>query len=99
MIHDFRAEIAHQSRRLGRFLLIGFLAALQASPLLAKVVVFWQAGFPTVASQPVERSSLAKALDGMGAQFADLSGLNEPATLSDADVLILPYGSAEIGRA
>jgi Beta-galactosidase len=82
------------TNRLGRLVFVALLAALLPASLSAKVVVFWQSGFPTVASEPVERAALARALDGMGAQFADLAGLNETATLADADLLILPYGSA-----
>jgi hypothetical protein len=85
---------AEQKRRLSRLALLALMAALLPLPLAAKVVVFWQPGFPTVASQPVERSSLAQALQGMDAQFADLEGLNKPTSLADADLLILPYGSA-----
>jgi hypothetical protein len=47
-----------------------------------------------VASQPVERSSLLQALDGVDTQFADVEALNAPATLQGADLLILPYGSS-----
>jgi len=63
-------------------------------PALAKVVVFWQPGFPTVASQPVSRDALVKALDGMAPVFAGVDGLKDPATLNGADLLVLPYGSA-----
>jgi hypothetical protein len=58
----------------------------------ANVVVFWQAGFPTVASQPVEQESLNKALAGMNPEFVGEDGL--AAAVTDADLLILPYGSA-----
>ena len=91
---DCSLSISYLTRRLGRFAFAALLAALLPASLPAKVVVFWQSGFPTVASQPVERAALAKALDGMDAQFADLASLNETASLSDADLLILPYGSA-----
>jgi hypothetical protein len=62
--------------------------------LCAKVVVFWQPDFPTVASQPLDRSVLERALNGMDPVFADVASLNQPATLDHADLLILPYGSA-----
>jgi hypothetical protein len=62
--------------------------------VFAKVVVFWQEGFPTVASQPLARETLVKALDGMDPAFADVEGLKDPASLSSADLLVLPYGSA-----
>jgi hypothetical protein len=71
-----------------------FLAAAVSLPGFAKVVVFWQPGFPTVASQPVSRDALVKALDGMEPVFAGIDGLKDPATLSGADLLVLPYGSA-----
>ncbi len=91
---DSTLNAAQQARRLSRFVLIALVAALLPSPIFAKVIVFWQQGFPTAASQPVERPVLAKALDGMDPEFVDLTSLNEPATLSKADLLILPYGSA-----
>jgi hypothetical protein len=78
----------------------GAMAAMAAAcvllaPLLhAKTVVFWQPGFPTVDSQPLDRATLEQAAKGMDAQFADLKILNDPATLTGADLLILPYGSA-----
>ena len=71
-----------------------FLALAVSLPGFAKVVVFWQPGFPTVASQPVSRDALVKALDGMDPVFAGLDGLKDPATLNGADLLVLPYGSA-----
>jgi hypothetical protein len=91
---DCLTENAQPERNLIRLVLVASIAVLLTAPVQAKTVVFWQPGFPTVASQPVERASLAQALDGVDAQFADLKSLNEPATLSDADLLILPYGSA-----
>jgi hypothetical protein len=60
----------------------------------AKVIVFWQPGFPTIASQPVDRVSLDRALDGLEPVFADESSLVAAETLSNADLLVLPYGSA-----
>ena len=41
-----------------------FLIALGVSAAFARVVVFEQAGFPTVASQPVSHETLVKAIDG-----------------------------------
>jgi hypothetical protein len=83
-----------QPRRLGRLITVALIATLLPALAHAKTVVFWQDGFPTVGSEPVDRSSLTQALDGMDAQFADLKSLDDPATLKDADLLILPYGSA-----
>ncbi len=62
------------------------------SSLAAKVVVFWQDGFPSVASQPVSREALTQTLDAP--VFAGIEALRDPATLSDTDLLVLPYGSA-----
>jgi hypothetical protein len=58
------------------------------------VVVFWQPGFPTLESQPVPQENLRQALEGMQPEFANLEELNDPATLRDAELLVLPYGSA-----
>ena len=71
-----------------------FAALFLCSPLHAKTVVFWQSGFPTVASQPIERESLEKAFDGLDASFVDESALAAPDSLANADLLVLPYGSA-----
>ena len=68
------------------------LALFGVSSLCGKAVVFWQDGFPTVASQPVSREVLTQALDAP--VFADVEALRDPAILSDADLLVLPYGSA-----
>jgi hypothetical protein len=72
-------------------LLAAFLIPVQ---LYAKVVVFWQPGFPTVSSQPIDRAILDKALEGIDATFADEAALSIPETLKDAELLVLPYGSA-----
>ena len=74
-------------------LILALIAPFPAS-MFAKVVVFWQSGFPIVASQPVDRSALMHALDGMDPVFADLAAMKEPTTFTGADLLILPYGSA-----
>jgi len=55
-----------------------------------KVVVFWQEGFPTIESQPVPQATLSKAL--RQPVFADTGELAQ--SLKDADLLVLPYGSA-----
>ena len=70
------------------------LIGLSALPAAAKVAIFWQPGFPTIASQPVARDTLAKAFDGMDATFAGIDQLKDPAALAGADLLVLPYGSA-----
>jgi hypothetical protein len=58
-----------------------------------RLVVFWQPGFPTISSTPIDRSTLTSAL-GSNASFADIASINDPATLSEASLLVLPYGSA-----
>ncbi|HEY1207551.1 MAG TPA: beta-galactosidase [Bryobacteraceae bacterium] len=68
------------------------LALAGVSSLPAKVVVFWQDGFPTAASQPLSREVLGQALDAP--VFTGIEALRDPAALSDADLLVLPYGSA-----
>ena len=57
-------------------------------------VVFLQPGFPTVASEPIDRSTLSSALAPLQPTFADLAALNQPGSLAQASVLVLPYGSA-----
>jgi hypothetical protein len=77
-----------------RSIWIFFAVLLLAAPLQAKTVVFWQEGFPTVSSQPLSRATLDQALSTDVPVYADESALNTPATLADADLLVLPYGSA-----
>ncbi|WP_158790936.1 beta-galactosidase [Granulicella sp. L60] len=60
----------------------------------AKTIVFWQPGFPTLESEPIEQATLSRALDGLNPVFADVAKLNDDATLKDAELLVLPYGSA-----
>lgn len=67
---------------------------LGSAPLVAKTVVFWQSEFPTVASQPISRQALAQAVAGDDPVFAGLDRLQDLSTLADADLLVLPYGSA-----
>jgi hypothetical protein len=88
-------SLRHPSlRRLKRLAVAAALIVSFAVSLHAKTVVFLQPGFPTVASQPVERGALEQALHGMDAQFEDLKSLSDPAALAGADLLVLPYGSA-----
>jgi hypothetical protein len=76
------------------YLWLLFAVLIAPIELHAKVVVFWQPEFPTIASQPVDRATLDKALDGMEPVFANESVLVAADTLSSADLLVLPYGSA-----
>ena len=64
------------------------LALAGVSSLCGKVVVFWQDGFPSVASQPVSREVLTETLEAP--VFAGVEALRDPATLSDTDLLVLP---------
>ncbi len=73
---------------------VAFFLLLFSPPLVAQVVVFWQPGFPTVASQPVERSTLSAALSDLHPAFLDLKALESPTALEKAELLVLPYGSA-----
>ncbi len=73
--------------------LLAFLSFV-SSPLVAQVVVFWQPGFPAVASQPLDRATLATALTDLHPTFLDLEALQSPASLASAKLLVLPYGSA-----
>src|SRR5258708_2728438 len=72
----------------------GLLIFLGSSLGLARVVVFWQDGFPTVASQPVVRHTRVRAWDGVDPTFTNIDGLKDPATLASTELLIFPYGSA-----
>jgi hypothetical protein len=74
-------------------LLVLSLFTWGGSPLFAKTVVFWQDGFPTVASEPISRAALTQAL-GEDAVFIGIDGLRDPSALANADLLVLPYGSA-----
>ena len=51
-------------------------------------------GFPTVASQPVSRDALMKALNDRDVLFAGIAELKDAATWKDVDLFVLPYGSA-----
>ncbi len=68
------------------------LITLSIVPAAAKVVVFWQPGFPAVASQPAARDTLAQAFEGMEPVFYGLDQIKDPAALAGADLLVLPYG-------
>jgi hypothetical protein len=70
-----------------------FFALFSALPVFARVIVFQEPGFPTVDSEPVSPATLQNAL-GSDVVFADISALNSPDEFRDADLLVLPYGSA-----
>jgi len=71
-----------------------FVASLLSSLGQAKVVVFWQPGFPTTASKPIDRATIERALQALNPVFADETALAAADTLADSDLLILPYGSS-----
>ncbi len=70
-----------------------FAILLSSFAAFGQLVVFHEAGFPTVNSEPVSDSALRQAL-GSQIEFAGSDALNEPATLDHARLLVLPYGSA-----
>ncbi len=74
--------------------LLSFVLLACGPALFGKIVVFWQEGFPTVASQPLSRDTLLKALDDHEVVFASIAELQDAATWKDADLFVLPYGSA-----
>ncbi len=88
--------------RLAGMALLGMSAAA-ATPLPApmkpptaagKIVIFQQAGFPTLESQPAARADLTAALAGLPIEFVNLRQLAAAAAWREASALILPYGSA-----
>jgi len=77
-----------------KVVLLSLLLIACVSTLAAKTVVFWQDGFPTVSSQSLSRDTLRNALDDRQVVFAGLAELKNEATWKDADLFVLPYGSA-----
>ncbi len=77
-------------------IILGVIAVvvLRSTMLLAQVTVFWQPGFPTVASQPMDRDSLDQSLRNMDPMFVDLAAIKAPGALDTTRLLVLPYGSA-----
>ncbi len=59
-----------------------------------KVVIFWQAGFPTLESQPIARQTVEQAFAGAEPVFAGIAEFRRPDLLARTDLLVLPYGSA-----
>jgi hypothetical protein len=60
----------------------------------AEVVVFMEPGFPAIETEAPTRETLAAALSGHEVAFAGVDALAKPETLSGAELLVLPYGSA-----
>ena len=73
---------------------VTFFVLLCSSPIFSQTAVFWQPGFPTIASQPVSRASITTSLDGMNPSFLDLAALKYSDALAKTNLLLLPYGSA-----
>lgn len=65
---------------------------LQAQVETPRAVAFFQAGFPTVASEPISQAALSAAIPGL--TFADIDQLHTGNAFANASLLILPYGSA-----
>lgn len=76
--------------------LVPFLMVLLVStaPAYGKVVVFWQDGFPTIESLPVAKQTLLQAFGDAETILAGTADFKKADTLKDADLLVLPYGSA-----
>ena len=92
------AELRRFANKVSRRLFVQFLLASAlfiwaSSSLFAKTVVFWQDGFPTVANEPISRTTLMQSL-GEDAVFVGIDSLRDPSALANADLLVLPYGSA-----
>ena len=78
--------------RLASRLLLSLALASAPAGALAKTVVFWQSGFPAADSPAPTESALRAAF--AGADFADADHLSAVLASSDANLLVLPYGSA-----
>jgi hypothetical protein len=74
-------------------LLCGSVVCGARAQAAQKVVVFWQPGFPTISSEPVERDAMEAAV-GKDAVFADVAAINSAGALDGVGLLVLPYGSA-----
>jgi hypothetical protein len=83
---------ARESRQ--ALLRVAVLLSLLPSAAVAQVAVFWQPGFPTVASQPVNRDTLSAVLDPV---FLDLKSLQAPGALEKTKGRAVPPLSAVIG--
>jgi hypothetical protein len=78
-------------RTILRFLLPVLVVCAPAS-LWARTIVFWQPGFPTADSVAPDAAGLRAAF--AGTEFADAAQLGPALAAPDADLLVLPYGSA-----
>ena len=73
-------------------LLVGLHFVGAAAAQRTHIVVFQQAGFPTVESEPLSPATLHAVFTT--ADFVDTDGLQKEETLQQASLLVLPYGSA-----
>jgi hypothetical protein len=78
-------------RSVARLLLVA-LCAFAPAAASAKAVIFWQPGFPVADSVAPDEATLHVVFPN--ADFADAHQLPGALASSDADLLILPYGSA-----
>ncbi len=78
--------------RYGFRLLLAVVLALTPLCTFAKTVVFWQPGFPAADSPPASEAGLRAAF--ATAEFANAAQLPSALAAPDADLLVLPYGSA-----
>jgi hypothetical protein len=75
------------------FFLIGsFLTG--TSLTASKTVIFFERNFPTIENSEISRQSLERAFSSMNPCFVNLSDLQKKNTLTEGDLLVLPYGSA-----
>ena len=72
------------------FLVFILLSTVVSS--FSKTVVFFEDNFPSVDNGVVSRTTLENAFASMDVRFVGLADL--PKSLSDSDLLVLPYGSA-----
>lgn len=78
-----------------RLFYLSLLIAILMGPVAAvgQVVVFHEAGFPTINSAPVSESALRASL-GSQIRFAGVGSIELASTLEGVRLLVLPYGSA-----
>lgn len=63
------------------------------SPVLAQTTVFGQRGFAIVASHPISRATISKALSGLKPSFLELAALKATGAVAHTEPLVLPFGS------
>jgi hypothetical protein len=72
------------------FLLLTCAMGASAAQAAGRIVVFYEPGFPVADSAPVTQAQLQAGF--AGAVYSAAAQL--PASLADADLLVMPYGSA-----